>query len=104
MIIGREAERQRIESLVTDAVEGRGGVLVLRGEAGIGKSALLEFGAGVSTETEVLRSTGVQSEYELPFAALHQLVGPCMSLVDASARTSGGGASRRVRLDLRSGR
>ena len=82
MIVGREIERQRIASLLEGASEGRSGVLVIRGEAGIGKSALLEFAAAAAGAMEVLRSTGVESEYELPFAALHQLVRPCLALVD----------------------
>ena len=82
MIVGRRAERERIESLLADAREGRSGVLVVRGEAGIGKTALLAFAEEESGEMDVLRSTGVQSEAEIPFAALHQLVRPYLALVD----------------------
>ena len=82
MIVGRRAERERIESLLADAREGRSGVLVVRGEAGIGKTALLAFAEGESGEMDVLRSTGVQSEAEIPFAALHQLVRPYLALID----------------------
>ena len=62
---------------------GHSSVLVLRGEAGIGKSALMEYAAEHSEGCRVLRSTGVQSEMELPFAGLHQL---CVELLDGRER------------------
>jgi hypothetical protein len=58
-------------------------VLVVRGEAGIGKTALLEYTAERSGGCRVLRAVGVESEMELPFAGLHQL---CASLLDALER------------------
>ena len=82
MIVGRQAEREKIKSLIADAREGKSGVLVVRGEAGIGKTALLAFAEEESGEMDVLRSTGVQSESEIPFAALHQLVRPYLTLID----------------------
>ena len=70
--------------MLGDAREGRSGVLVVRGEAGIGKTALLAFAEEEAAgEMDVLRSTGVQSEAEIPFAALHQLVRPYLALVDS---------------------
>jgi DNA-binding CsgD family transcriptional regulator len=83
VIVGRRVERERIASLLADAREGRSGVLVVRGEAGIGKTALLAVAEAESGEMDVLRSTGVQSEAEIPFAALHQLVRPYLALVDS---------------------
>jgi DNA-binding CsgD family transcriptional regulator len=83
VIVGRRVEREQIASLLADARAGRSGVLVVRGEAGIGKTALLAFAEEESGEMDVLRSTGVQSEAEIPFAALHQLVRPYLTLVDS---------------------
>ncbi|MEV6393095.1 helix-turn-helix transcriptional regulator [Nocardia xishanensis] len=80
MLHGREAEQARIDRLLADAREGRSGVLVLRGEAGIGKTALLDYAAAQGIPS--VRSAGVESEAELPFAGLHLLVRPGMALVD----------------------
>ena len=55
-------------------------MLVVRGEAGAGKSALLDHAAGQATGMVVLRSAGVESEAELPFAALHRLLRPVLGL------------------------
>ncbi|MCP2300226.1 regulatory protein, luxR family [Nocardia amikacinitolerans] len=80
MLHGREAEQARIDRLLADARAGRSGVLVLRGEAGIGKTALLDYAAAQGIPS--VRSAGVESEAELPFAGLHLLVRPGMALVD----------------------
>ena len=58
-------------------------MLVLRGEAGIGKTAMLRYVARRATDCRVLRLSGVESELELPFAALHQLCGPLLGEVEA---------------------
>ncbi|MGW6729704.1 AAA family ATPase [Nocardia sp. NPDC055029] len=79
MLHGREAEQATIDDLLTGARAGRSGALVLRGEAGIGKSALLNYAAAQGIPT--VRSAGIESEAELPFAALHLLVRPGMELV-----------------------
>ena len=68
--------------LLAEARAGRERRARIRGEAGIGKTALLAFAEDDCDGIDVLRSTGVQSEYDLPFAALHQLVRPCLSLVE----------------------
>ncbi|WP_336085936.1 helix-turn-helix transcriptional regulator [Nocardia sp. SSK8] len=79
MLHGRDAEQARIDELLAAARAGRSGALVLRGEAGIGKSALLDYAAAQGIPT--VRSAGIESEAELPFAALHLLVRPGMALV-----------------------
>ncbi|HEU4946378.1 MAG TPA: AAA family ATPase [Kribbella sp.] len=83
MLYGRATEKQAIEQLIADARRGESGLLVLRGDVGVGKSALLDHAAGCGHGMLVLRGYGVQSEAELPFAALHQLLRPLLSRVDA---------------------
>ena len=76
---GRRDECAVLDRLLEAARAGQSGVLVLRGDAGIGKTALLEYGIGSSPDMRVLRAVGVEAEMELPFAALHQL---CLPLLD----------------------
>lgn len=73
---GRATERARFEQLQTAVRTGQSAALVLRGEAGIGKTALLDYVAERVESCRVLRAVGVESEMELPFAALHQLCTP----------------------------
>ena len=75
-LIGRRHELTTLAALVEDARAGRSGVLVLRGEAGIGKSALLDDVALRAQGFVVARVAGVESEMELPYAALQQLCRP----------------------------
>jgi len=73
-ITGRDAEQETLGALLDAVRAGESRVLVVRGEPGIGKSALLER---VPTDgCCVARATGIQTEMELPFAGLHQLCGP----------------------------
>ncbi|MCO1659015.1 LuxR family transcriptional regulator [Pseudonocardia humida] len=97
MLVGREAECARLRELVEAARAGRSGALVLRGEAGAGKTALLdavvdaEVGTVVGTGADgaddllVLRAHGVESESELPYAGLHQLLRPVLRELDGLA-------------------
>ena len=82
MLLGRDAERARIDALLERAREGTSGVLVIRGEAGIGKSALLEYAAGRAGAATVLRARGIESEVELAFAGLHELLRPVLGELD----------------------
>ncbi|MFF2731349.1 AAA family ATPase [Streptomyces sp. NPDC058008] len=77
-LLGRQYETERLGELIGAARAGRGGALVLRGEAGIGKSTLLEHLEGTASGFRVLRAGGSQLEAELPFAALHQLCLPVL--------------------------
>ncbi|HUA28816.1 MAG TPA: LuxR family transcriptional regulator [Streptosporangiaceae bacterium] len=70
-----------IDRLLEGMRSGRAGALVLRGEVGIGKSALLDTAEDKATGARVLRVTGVESEAELPFAALHALLRPALDHV-----------------------
>src|SRR5262245_47528730 len=78
LLYGRDAERSIISGLLEGARESRSGVLVIRGEAGMGKSALLEDARERSSGMQVLACAGVESESALPFAALQQLLGPVL--------------------------
>jgi DNA-binding NarL/FixJ family response regulator len=73
MLLGRHRECGVLDGLLEDVRAGRSGALVVRGEAGIGKTALLEYVIGSASDLRVARAAGVESEMELPFAALHQL-------------------------------
>jgi DNA-binding CsgD family transcriptional regulator/tetratricopeptide (TPR) repeat protein len=94
MLYGRRAECDALDRLLADARRSRSGALVLRGEAGVGKSALLDHAAGRAEGMAVLRAAGVESEAELPFAALHQLLRPVLELAgripEAQAAALGG--------------
>jgi DNA-binding CsgD family transcriptional regulator len=74
----RREERDALDRLLARVRAGRSGVLVLRGEAGIGKTALLDYAAAAASDCRVARVIGVESEMELAFAGLHQLCGPEM--------------------------
>ena len=76
MLHGRGSQCALLEGLLVAAREPRSSTLAIRGEAGIGKSALLEYAVGRADGFQVLRCVGVESEAELPFAAVHQLLRP----------------------------
>lgn len=78
MLLGRRAEFDAIDGLLDDVRAGHGGALVLRGEAGVGKSSLLGYARDHAADMRVLKVLGIESESELPFAALHQLLLPCL--------------------------
>ncbi|MEU7854338.1 AAA family ATPase [Nonomuraea sp. NPDC049141] len=79
---GRRGECEALDRLVASAKAGQSQVLVLRGEAGVGKSALVEYLVGSAKGYQILRAAGVESEMELAFAGLHQLCGPKMGQLD----------------------
>jgi DNA-binding CsgD family transcriptional regulator len=79
---GRYDECERIRDLLKAAREGRSGVAVVRGEPGIGKSALLDYAVRLAADITVIRVGGVESEMELPFAALHQFCRPMLPHLD----------------------
>ncbi|WP_372349540.1 AAA family ATPase [Streptomyces sp. KL116D] len=79
---GRRSECGALDQAKDAARAGQGQVLVLRGEAGVGKSALVEYLVGSATGCQILRAVGVESEMELAFAGLHQLCVPLMPLLD----------------------
>ena len=79
---GRQAECAELDRLVEAVRSGESRALVVHGEAGIGKSALLAHVAEQAADCQVARAGGVQSEMELPFAALHQLCGSMLDHLD----------------------
>lgn len=78
-LLGRQHEKRGLDELIGAARNGQGGALVLRGEAGIGKSTLLRHVEMAASGFHVVRAAGSQLEAELPFAALHQLCLPVLS-------------------------
>jgi DNA-binding CsgD family transcriptional regulator len=78
MLCGRDEELAAIGQLVAGMRSGLAGALLLVGEAGVGKTTLLEAAAQMAAEARVLRVTGVESEAELPFAGLHALMRPAL--------------------------
>jgi DNA-binding CsgD family transcriptional regulator len=82
MLVGRREERARIDRLLDEAAAGRGGALAIRGEAGIGKTALLEYARQHACAASVVETTGVESELELPFAGLADVLRPLLGYLD----------------------
>src|SRR6201999_2697066 len=78
MLRGRQDECAVLDRLLEGARAGRSGALVLAGEAGVGKTALLDYTIASAPDLTVLRTVGVESETELAFAALHQLCAPVL--------------------------
>ena len=82
MLIGRAKETAALDGVLATVRDGLSGVLVLRGEAGIGKSALLDWAANRAGDMRVTRVAGVESEMGLGFAGLHQLLVPFLGELD----------------------
>jgi DNA-binding CsgD family transcriptional regulator/tetratricopeptide (TPR) repeat protein len=82
VLYGRDAERALIGALLDAARGSRSGTLVLRGEPGVGKTALLQDARERAADMHVLVARGVESESELPFAGLHQLTRPALPLLE----------------------
>ncbi|HYB30044.1 MAG TPA: AAA family ATPase [Solirubrobacteraceae bacterium] len=83
VLAGRGTECATLDQLLAEAYLGRSSVMVLRGEPGIGKTALLDYAAERGEGCRVLRAVGAEWEMELPFAGLHQL---CVGLLDGRER------------------
>ncbi|HEV7495568.1 ATP-binding protein [Baekduia sp.] len=85
-LVGREREREALGRLLAAARGGDGGVLVVHGDPGVGKTALLAWTVQEAQRLRVLQTLGVEGEMELPFAALQQL---CSPILDRSDRLPG---------------
>ncbi|MEV6105163.1 AAA family ATPase [Streptomyces sp. NPDC051940] len=83
MLLGRRPECARLDALLSSIREGRSEVLVISGEAGVGKTALLDYALQSAPDVRTLRVAGVEPETELPHSALHQLCLPLLSRIDS---------------------
>jgi DNA-binding CsgD family transcriptional regulator/tetratricopeptide (TPR) repeat protein len=81
-LVGRRSECEALDQLLTDALAGRSQVIVVRGEAGVGKSALLRYLSEQVAGWTVATAVGVESEMELAYSGLHQLCGPMLDHLD----------------------
>src|SRR6185503_7312307 len=79
MLHGRAADCADVRALIEGARRSRSGVAVLRGEPGIGKTAVLDYAAAQADGMLLLRAAGVQAEVAMPFAALHELLYPVLN-------------------------
>ena len=82
MLLGRTSECEALDELLDVVRGGQSRILVLRGEPGVGKSALLGYALGAATEFRVARASGVEAEMDLPFAALQALCAPMLDRLD----------------------
>ncbi len=82
MLVGRDRERGAIERVLERARSGESATLALLGEPGIGKTALLQHAEGRARGMQLLRARGVESEAQIPFASLLELLRPALGLLD----------------------
>lgn len=80
---GRRRERATLDRLLTIARGGHGAMLVMHGEPGVGKTALLDYAVEEGRDFRVVRAVGVEGEMELAFAALQQLCSPILGLMES---------------------
>ena len=85
LLLGRAGERETLDRMLRNVRGGHSAVLVIRGEAGVGKTALLQDLAGQASGFRVAQVTGIEAETELPFAALHLLCAPLLTALDVRA-------------------
>ena len=81
-LLDRERERTALDGLLGGLRLGRGSALVVRGEAGVGKSALLEYVVGAAADMRVAQAAGAESEMELAFASVHLLCAPLLDRLE----------------------
>src|SRR6476646_9596218 len=82
MLLGRQHECDVLDRMLGAARLRHGGGIVVLGEPGIGKTALIDYAIEAAEGFQVLRTIGIQAERELPFAALHQVTAPCLSSLE----------------------
>jgi len=82
MLLGRQHECDVLDRMLGAARRRHGGGIVVLGEPGIGKTALIDYAIEAAEGFQVLRTIGIQAERELPFAALHQVTAPCLSSLE----------------------
>jgi class 3 adenylate cyclase len=105
MLLGRDPELLAIDQALAAASLGKSSRLVIRGEPGMGKTALLEHAVAQAASMRVLTARGVEFEADVPFAGLHELLHPTLGLLDrlppihASALRSSLGLGPRIEAD-----
>src|SRR5829696_10281186 len=82
LLLGRQPEREVLDRLLEAARGGHGGVLVVHGEPGVGKTALVEDAVEAGRAFRVARTVGVEGEMELAYAALQQLCAPMLEFTE----------------------
>ena len=82
VLVGRERECAALDELLAGLREGAARVWVVRGEAGIGKSVLLEYADAQASGVTVTRARGIEADMELPYASLHQLCAPFLAEIE----------------------
>ncbi len=85
-LFGRKREREVLDRMLGGARGGRGAVLIVNGEAGVGKTALLDHASAEAGDFEIVRIAGVEGEMGLPFAAVQQLCSPFLALTERLPR------------------
>ena len=89
-LIDRHAEKQALHEVLDSVRAGMSGALVLRGEPGVGKSALLDYAVERAADLQIVRTVAVESEMAMGFAAVHQLLVPSYpSWIDCPSRSGG---------------
>src|ERR1700760_1530706 len=81
-LLGRRSETATLDQFVEAVRAGESRALAIRGDPGVGKTALLEYVAEHASGCRVARAAGVQAEMELPFAGLHQLCAPMLDRLE----------------------
>jgi DNA-binding CsgD family transcriptional regulator len=81
-LLGRQREREVVARLLGTARDGHGSVLVVHGEPGVGKTALLEYAVESAEDFRIVRAVGVEGEMELDYAALQQLCAPILEFIE----------------------
>src|SRR6266478_9403477 len=81
-LLGRQRERSELERLLDAARDGHGAVLLVQGDPGVGKTALLDYAVEAGEGFRVVRTAGVEGEMELDYAALQQLCSPILEFLE----------------------
>src|SRR5262249_38740702 len=85
LLLGREGECEVLDGLVAAARDGQGRALVIQGEPGVGKTALLQYAVAESRGLMVATTVGVEGEMDFPFSALQRLCAPLLRCLDRLA-------------------
>src|SRR3979490_765347 len=84
-LLGRQRERAVLERLLGAARDGHGAVLLVQGDPGVGKTALLEYAVAAGEDFRVVQAAGVEGEMKLDYAALQQLCSPILEFIERLA-------------------